>query len=156
MKDRRRNGSDGKTRKKRKKNKQLLNCRKKRRGLWKLKQNSLYRKLWGTRFGIGYGPVVRETAVWRKRKIENKSSIPEVSARCLETDFDTKNAFPTICFAYSCSTLTALHPLVWKTVWIHVVCFSRIQLYMDVSYITFCRNVMRQHALTGVIWPYLL
>jgi hypothetical protein len=33
------------------------------RGYWKLKEEALDRTLWRTRFGRGYGPVVRPTAV---------------------------------------------------------------------------------------------
>jgi hypothetical protein len=35
---------------------------KEKRGYWKLKEEALNRTLWGTGFGRGYGPVVRETA----------------------------------------------------------------------------------------------
>jgi len=31
-------------------------------GYWKLKEEALNRTLWGTVFGRGHGPVVRETA----------------------------------------------------------------------------------------------
>jgi hypothetical protein len=39
--------------------KQLLDNLKERRGCWKLKEEALDRTLWRTRFGRGYGPVVR-------------------------------------------------------------------------------------------------
>jgi hypothetical protein len=42
--------------------KQLLSDLKEKRGYWKLKEEALHRTLWGTRFGRGCGPVVRETA----------------------------------------------------------------------------------------------
>jgi hypothetical protein len=42
--------------------KQLLDDHKENRGYWKLKQEGLHRTLWRTRFGRGYGPVVRQTA----------------------------------------------------------------------------------------------
>ena len=42
--------------------KRLLDDLKGKRGYWKLKKETLDRTLWGTRFGRGYGPVVRLTA----------------------------------------------------------------------------------------------
>jgi hypothetical protein len=44
--------------------KQLLDDFKETRGYWKLKGEALDRTLWGTRFGRGCGPVVRQTAEW--------------------------------------------------------------------------------------------
>jgi hypothetical protein len=41
--------------------KQLLDNLKEKRRYWKLKEEALDRTLWGTRFGRGYGPVVRQT-----------------------------------------------------------------------------------------------
>jgi hypothetical protein len=41
--------------------KQLLNDLKEKRRYWKLKEEALDRTLWRTRFGRGYGPVVRQT-----------------------------------------------------------------------------------------------
>jgi hypothetical protein len=41
--------------------KQLLDYIKERRGYWKLKEEALDLTLWRTRFGRGYGPVVRQT-----------------------------------------------------------------------------------------------
>jgi hypothetical protein len=41
--------------------KQLLDDHKKTKGYWKLKEEALDRTVWGTRFGRGCGPVVRET-----------------------------------------------------------------------------------------------
>ena len=46
--------------------KQLLDDLKEKRGYWKLKEEALDRNLWRTRFGRGYGPVVRQTAEWSK------------------------------------------------------------------------------------------
>jgi hypothetical protein len=40
---------------------QLLDDLKVRTGSWKFKQQALACALWRTRFGRGYGPVVRET-----------------------------------------------------------------------------------------------
>jgi hypothetical protein len=40
--------------------KQLLDDLKKMRGYWKLTEESLDCTLWKTRFGRGYGPVVRQ------------------------------------------------------------------------------------------------
>jgi hypothetical protein len=40
--------------------KQLLYDMKVKRGYWKLKKKALDRTLWRTRFGRGYGPVVRQ------------------------------------------------------------------------------------------------
>jgi ribosomal protein L28 len=42
--------------------KQLLKDFKETRRYWKLKEEALDHTLWRTRFGRGYGPVVRETA----------------------------------------------------------------------------------------------
>jgi hypothetical protein len=42
--------------------KQLLDDLKKKRRYWKLKEEALDRTLWRSRFGRGYGPVVRQTA----------------------------------------------------------------------------------------------
>ena len=41
--------------------KQLLDGLKETRGHWKLKEEALDRTVWKTRFGSGYGPVVRQT-----------------------------------------------------------------------------------------------
>jgi hypothetical protein len=41
--------------------KQLLDDLNEKRGRWKLKAGTLDRSLWRTRFGRGYGPVVRQT-----------------------------------------------------------------------------------------------
>jgi hypothetical protein len=42
--------------------KQLLDDLKKKRRYWKLKEEALDCTLWKTRFGRGYGPLVRQTA----------------------------------------------------------------------------------------------
>jgi hypothetical protein len=42
--------------------KQLLDALKENRRYWKLKEEALDRTLWRTRFGRGYGPVVRQIA----------------------------------------------------------------------------------------------
>jgi hypothetical protein len=42
--------------------KQLLDDLKEKGRYWKLKEEALDRTLWRTRFGRGYGPVVRQTA----------------------------------------------------------------------------------------------
>jgi hypothetical protein len=44
--------------------KQLLDDLKEKRRYWKLKEEALDRTLWRTRFGRGYGPVVRQTTEW--------------------------------------------------------------------------------------------
>jgi hypothetical protein len=41
--------------------KQLRDDRKEKRRHWKLKEEELGRTLWRTRFGRGYGPVIRQT-----------------------------------------------------------------------------------------------
>ena len=41
--------------------KQLLDDLKETRVYWKLKDEAVDYTLWRTRFGIGYGPVVRQT-----------------------------------------------------------------------------------------------
>jgi hypothetical protein len=41
---------------------QLLDDLKEKKRYWKLKEEALDRTLWRTRFGRGYGPVVRQTA----------------------------------------------------------------------------------------------
>jgi len=40
---------------------QLLNDLKEKRGYWKLKEGARDRTFWRTRFGKGYGPVIRQT-----------------------------------------------------------------------------------------------
>jgi hypothetical protein len=40
--------------------KQLLDGLKEKRSYWKLKEEALDRTMWRTRFGRGYGPVVRQ------------------------------------------------------------------------------------------------
>jgi hypothetical protein len=42
--------------------KQLLDDLKEKKRYWKMKEEALDRTLWRTRFGRGYGPVVRQTA----------------------------------------------------------------------------------------------
>jgi hypothetical protein len=44
--------------------KQQLDDLKEKRGYCKLKEEALDRTLWRTRFGRGYGPVVRRTTEW--------------------------------------------------------------------------------------------
>jgi hypothetical protein len=44
------------------KRKQLLDDLKEKGGYWKLKDEALDRSQWKSRFGRGYGPVVRQTA----------------------------------------------------------------------------------------------
>jgi hypothetical protein len=46
----------------RRRRKQLLDNFQETRGDWKLKEEALARNMWRTRFGRGYGPVVRQTA----------------------------------------------------------------------------------------------
>jgi hypothetical protein len=46
--------------------KQLLDDLKEKKIYWKLKEEALDRTLWRTRFGRGYGPVVRQTTEWMK------------------------------------------------------------------------------------------
>jgi hypothetical protein len=41
--------------------KQLLDDLKEKKRYWKLKEEALDHTLWRTRFGRGYGPVVRKT-----------------------------------------------------------------------------------------------
>ena len=57
--------SEGKTewtRRRERRRKQLLDDLNATRGYWKLKEEALYRTVWRSRFGRGYGPVVRQTA----------------------------------------------------------------------------------------------
>jgi hypothetical protein len=44
-----------------KRRKQLLDDLKEKRKYWKLKEQALDRALWRSRFGRGYGPVIRQT-----------------------------------------------------------------------------------------------
>jgi hypothetical protein len=44
--------------------KHLLDDLKEKRRYWKLKEEALDRTLWRTRFGRGYGSVVRQTTEW--------------------------------------------------------------------------------------------
>jgi hypothetical protein len=43
-----------------KRRKQLLDDHKETGGYYKLEENALDRTLWGTRFGIGYGPAAKK------------------------------------------------------------------------------------------------
>jgi hypothetical protein len=45
----------------RRRRKQLLDDLKEKRRYWKFKEEALDRTLWRTRFGGGYGPVVRQS-----------------------------------------------------------------------------------------------
>jgi hypothetical protein len=49
------------TGRRRRRHRQLLDDLKEQRRDWKLKEEALTRMLWRTRFGRGYGPVVRQT-----------------------------------------------------------------------------------------------
>jgi hypothetical protein len=53
---------------------QLLDDRKETRGYWKLKEESLDRTLWRTRFGRDCGPVARQTAEWMTFEVRVKFS----------------------------------------------------------------------------------
>jgi hypothetical protein len=50
------------TGRRRRRRQQLLDRLKEARTYWKLKAEALHRAGWRTRFGRGYGPVVRQTA----------------------------------------------------------------------------------------------
>jgi hypothetical protein len=52
------------TGRRRRRRKQLLDDFKENRRYCKLKEEAVDRTLWRTRFGIGYGPVVRQTTEW--------------------------------------------------------------------------------------------
>jgi hypothetical protein len=52
-------GRRGMTGRRGRRHKQLMDDFKETRGYWKLKEEALDRTLWRTRFGRGYGPVVR-------------------------------------------------------------------------------------------------
>jgi hypothetical protein len=53
--------------------KQLLDDLKEKRRCCKLKEEALDRTLWRTRFGRGYGPVVRQTAEWMNVNEQNSN-----------------------------------------------------------------------------------
>jgi hypothetical protein len=55
---------EGRTGRRGRRRKQLLDDLKEKRRYWKLKEEALDRTLWRTRFGRGYGPVVRQTTEW--------------------------------------------------------------------------------------------
>jgi len=57
MENRREDRGDRKTRKKT----ETDTGKKKKKGYWKMKEEALDRNHWRTRFGKGYGPVVRQT-----------------------------------------------------------------------------------------------
>ena len=57
--------------------KKLLDDLKEIIGYWQLKEDALDRTLWGTRFGRGYGPVIRQA-------MNNTSFL--FSIPCVETD----------------------------------------------------------------------
>ena len=49
------------TSRRRRRRKQLLDERKEKRGYWEMKEEAPARTVWRTRFGRGYGPVIRQT-----------------------------------------------------------------------------------------------
>jgi hypothetical protein len=58
--------------------KQLLDDLKEKRRYWKLKEEALDHTLWRTRFGRGYGPVVRQTIEWmiaRKLRVHTMATV---------------------------------------------------------------------------------
>jgi hypothetical protein len=59
--------------------KQLLDELGEKRRYWKLKEEALDRTLWRTRFGRGYGPVVRQTAEWNVVSALDLSDLQNVS-----------------------------------------------------------------------------
>ena len=54
----------GVLKRRRRRSKLLLEVFKEKTGYWKLKYQALRRTFWRTHFGRGYGPLVRQTAVW--------------------------------------------------------------------------------------------
>jgi hypothetical protein len=54
-------GKVRRTRRRGRRRKQLLDDLKEARRYWKLKEEAQDRTLWRTQFGIGYGPVARQT-----------------------------------------------------------------------------------------------
>jgi hypothetical protein len=60
--------------------KQLLDDLKEKSRYWKLKEEALDRILWRTRFGRGYGPVVRKTRVYRlqNERIGSKEGVSKI------------------------------------------------------------------------------
>jgi hypothetical protein len=55
--------------------KQLLDDLKEKKRYWKLKEEALDRTLWRTRFGRGYGPVVRQTTESMNSKMQQFGSL---------------------------------------------------------------------------------
>jgi hypothetical protein len=55
-------GGIGVTERRGRRRRKLLDDLKERRGLAHLKEEALDRTIWRARFGIGFGPVVRQTA----------------------------------------------------------------------------------------------
>ena len=63
--------------------KQLLYDLKEMKGNWKLKEEALYRSVWWTRFGRGYGSVVSETVEWMKLVVPCRREFKSIArARC--------------------------------------------------------------------------
>jgi hypothetical protein len=52
---------DIRARRQRRRSEQLMCDLEEKRGYWRIKEEALDLTLWRTRFGTGYGPVVRET-----------------------------------------------------------------------------------------------
>jgi hypothetical protein len=52
------------TRRQGRKGKKLAGDLKEKSGYWKLKEEALDHIVWRTRFGRGYGPVLRQTTEW--------------------------------------------------------------------------------------------
>jgi hypothetical protein len=57
--------------------KQLLDDLKEKRRYWKMKEEALDRTLWRTRFGRGYGPVVRQTTEWMNEWMNGGNLLPQ-------------------------------------------------------------------------------
>jgi hypothetical protein len=59
--------------------KQLLDDLKKKRRSWKLKEEALDRNLWRTRFGRGYGPLLRQATELMHRPVDGSTELKPVA-----------------------------------------------------------------------------
>jgi hypothetical protein len=106
--------------------KQLLDDLKEKRRYWKLKEEALHRTLWRTRFGRGYGPVVRQTTEWMNYYYYLTSfltSLNKISVHGLSDAYEYVSWKPSyINSRYFCSKPRYSFDILWSAFW----CSSRI------------------------------
>ena len=76
----------------------VLDDLREKKGHWKLKEEALDLTVWRTRFGRGYGPVIRQTTGWRNETLHwNRDFfVPLVFLYALYTKVDVKVKFASV------------------------------------------------------------